>query len=84
VVMVLIKAMAIILYCSNNIMLMKLMVERSVTIVIHNVPPPLPPQVSVAPPSRTQVGGDILACGGRGDPIPTKGQTLWYSTVCIL
>jgi hypothetical protein len=25
-------------------------------------------------------GGDTIACGGGGgDPIPTKGQTLWYS-----
>ena len=29
--------------------------------------------------------GDTLACGGGrgGDPIPTKGQTLWYSMYTI-
>jgi hypothetical protein len=28
-----------------------------------------------------ELGGDTLACGGRGwrDPIPTMGQILWYS-----
>ncbi len=38
-------------------------------------------QASFAPPPPHWVqGGDTLACGeGVGDPIPTQGQTLWYS-----
>jgi hypothetical protein len=41
-------------------MLMKLMIERSVTIVIHNVPPPPPPQASVSTP-HVGPGGATLA-----------------------
>ncbi len=56
--------------------------------------PPLPrPQASIAPlPLGVQVGGHTRSRGrGWGDPIPTKGQTLWYfmilyynpSTACL-
>ncbi len=44
------------------------------------------PQTSVASPTLWVQGGDTLA-GGVGDgkdPIPTKGQTLWYSMYTIL
>jgi hypothetical protein len=39
------------------------------------------PQASVAPPPPFPKVGDTFACGGRGwgDPIPRKGQSLWYS-----
>jgi hypothetical protein len=42
---------------------------------------PLTPYRSVTPHPFGPKGGDTLACGGGGgeDPIPTKGQTLWYS-----
>ncbi len=38
------------------------------------------------PPPLWVQGGDTLACEGRGwgDPIPTIGQTLWYSRYTII
>jgi hypothetical protein len=45
------------------------------------------PQASVPPPPLWFVGGYTLACGrgGGGVPIPTSGQTLWYSRyICTL
>jgi hypothetical protein len=45
------------------------------------VPPPPHPQGSVAHPSFGSKREYTLACVLRewGDPIPTKGQTFWYS-----
>ncbi len=47
--------------------------------------PPIPhPPESVAPPLWIQ-GGVTLACGGGGGvPIPTMGQTLWYSRCTLI
>jgi hypothetical protein len=44
------------------------------------------PLGSVAPPPFGSQGGATLTCGGGGweDPIPTKGQTLWYSKNTII
>ncbi len=42
------------------------------------LPPPPPTQTRVAPP-RNQVGRHTIAWGkGMGEPMQTKGQTLWY------
>jgi hypothetical protein len=45
------------------------------------------PQNSVVPPPPLPFGpkgGETLACGGRGDPIPKMGQTVWYSRYTII
>ncbi len=43
------------------------------------------PQASVAPPLWVQEGRHTWVRGrGWGDPIPTKGQTLWYSMYTII
>ncbi len=45
------------------------------------------PQASVFPPPRLVRGGYTLARGrgGGGVPVPTRGQTLWYSRyICTL
>ncbi len=44
------------------------------------------PQASGAPPPPLGPSRETHSLAGRGwgDPIPTKGQTLWYSTVCII
>jgi len=49
----------------------------------NRVPPPPPPHASVVFPTWVLGGGATLAggVGGGGPPIPTKGQTLWYSSV---
>jgi hypothetical protein len=40
---------------------------------------------SQPPPPRFQGGGHTLLRGrGKGEPIWTKGQTLWYSRYCII
>jgi hypothetical protein len=56
-------------------MLVKLMIERSLTIVIHNVPLPPPSQVSVVPPPQDPSGGDthLLAGKGVGGPNTDEG-----------
>ncbi len=43
--------------------------------------PPAPSSASECCAPFWVLGGYTLACGwgGGGDPIPTKGQTLWYS-----
>ncbi len=48
--------------------------------------PPTPLTASeCCPPPLWVQGGDTIACGGGdGDPIPTKGQTLWYSMYTII
>ncbi len=39
---------------------------------------------SAPPPPFGSKGGDTISCGGGGDPIPTMGQTLWYSRYTII
>jgi hypothetical protein len=49
-------------------------------VVLIGTPPPPHPQASVSPPSFGSGGGGYtLAAGEGGVPIPTRGQTLWYS-----
>jgi hypothetical protein len=47
----------------------------------------LPPQASVSPPHSGLGGGGgethSLVGEGAGEPIPTKGQELWYSMYII-
>jgi hypothetical protein len=45
-------------------------------------PPPHPQAIAAIPPFGFR-RGDTLACG-RGEPIRTKGQTLWYSRYSII
>ncbi len=47
------------------------------------LPPPSHPQESVARPLWLQ-GGDTHGERGRGEPIRTKGQTLWYSRYTVI
>ncbi len=49
-------------------------------------PQPPPPQASVSLPLDPNGGGGINTClrvRGWGDPVPTKGQTLWYSVYSV-
>jgi hypothetical protein len=43
---------------------------------------PPSPASECCPPFGSR--GDTLAGGGERDPIPTKGQTLWYSMVAAV
>jgi hypothetical protein len=49
-------------------------------------PAPSPASECCCPLPFGSKGGDTLACGGsgRGDPIPPKGQALWYSGTGVL
>ncbi len=49
------------------------------------LPPPPHPQARVPNPPGSRGGGHILLRGrGKGEPIWTKGQTLWCSRYCII
>ncbi len=47
-------------------------------------PIPSPARECVAPSAFGSKGEDTLPRGGGGDPMPTKGQTLWYSMYTII
>jgi hypothetical protein len=47
------------------------------------LPPPPHPPASVAPPPLVPGGTHSLAGEGVGEPIRTKGRTIWYSSYSI-
>jgi hypothetical protein len=47
------------------------------------LPPPPLPQASESPPFGSRRGTHLLAGERARGPIMTKGQTLWYSRICI-